>query len=48
MTHLGLTLIPGAVLAAVKLALLLAFAGATGRLLRAAVDALLGGTDELP
>ena len=46
MTYLAL--IPGASLTAVKLALLLAFAGTTGRLLLAAVDALLGGTDELP
>ncbi len=47
MTHLGLTLIPGAPLVAVKLALLLALLCAAGRLLRVAADALLGGTDDL-
>ena len=45
---LALALIPGAPLVAAKLALLLALLCATGRLLTAAVDALLGGTDDLP
>ena len=45
---LALALIPGAPLVAAKIALLLAFACAAGRLLGLLADALLGGTDDLP
>ena len=50
MTQIVLTssLVPCAPLVAIKTALLLALLCATGRLLTAAVDALLGGTDDLP